>query len=67
MITQQSQLTTLFMSPQEFYRKHSLSQEAMADLLAVNPRTVQRWLSGERNPSRSAERAIALVDALLQE
>lgn len=34
----------------KFRKDNSLSQRALAELLKVNTRTVQRWESGDRTP-----------------
>lgn len=34
----------------QFRLKHNLSQRKLAELLKVNPRTVQKWEAGDRKP-----------------
>jgi DNA-binding transcriptional regulator YiaG len=59
-------IVEMSMSPHEFLIKHQLSQEKMAELIGVNTRTVQRWLSGERNPSTITLKMLAMTDRLLE-
>lgn len=45
----------------QFRVKHNLSQRKLAELLKVNPRTVQKWEAGDRTPHAMT---IALLDKL---
>ncbi len=49
------------MNIKEFRKKHNLSQRKLAELLQVNPRTVQKWESGERVPHPMT---IALIERM---
>lgn len=46
----------------QFRKKHKLSQRALAELLGVNIRSVQRWETGERNPSKQTLKMLELLD-----
>ena len=59
----------LGMTPQQFYAKWQVSQEAIATICQRSPSTVQRWFSrGQhyRRPSPADMRHLALVNFLLE-
>ena len=59
----------LGMTPQQFYAKWQVSQEAIALICQRSPSTVQRWFSrGQhyRRPTSTDMRHLALVDFLLE-
>jgi putative transcriptional regulator len=53
-------------SPEEiraFLKKNHLSQAVFAKILGVQPRTLEKWLSGERRPSGTAKRLLQCIFA----
>lgn len=46
----------------QFRTTHKLSQRALAELLGVNIRSVQRWETEERNPSKSILKMLELLN-----
>lgn len=54
------------MSPSDVRKTLGLSQQAMADMIGVNIRTLQTWESGQKTPAATATKLLSLLAWLHQ-
>ena len=55
------------MNIKKLRKRHKLSQRQLAELLKVNPRTIQHWEAGTRTPHAMALELLKRLDKELTE